>query len=207
MLSTNDGVFLRLTIGTGKRILHPAKIVRVHQGLFTASFDDHSIRPQPGQDATLFFSNRAGDFLQQAVRIDAVMQGDESPTVGFVAVGEPVSADTRQSYRVSTAFADVTADVGKEPDCPALDVSDTGLSVLCTAHVALGAIVRVRVRFGGDVFEGSAVVQSIEPMSQGWSRVGLHHAAAGAAGLSLKRGLESVTAGVQRRQLRRRASA
>ncbi len=207
MLSTDDGVFLRLTIGAGKRILHPAKIVRVDKGLFTASFDDPSIRPQAGQSATLYFSNLAGEFFQQPVRIDAVMQDEQSPTVGFVTVGDPVSAESRQSYRVSTALAGVTADVGKEPACPALDVSATGISVVCSGPVTLGAIIPVAVRFEGTGYSGSAVVQSIEPLSTGRSRVGLHHAAAGAEGMSLKRGLEAVTAGVQRRQLRRRASA
>lgn len=207
MLTSDDGVYLRLTVGTGKRILHPARIVRVDHGLFTASFEDPDIRPQPGQDATLYFSDHQGSFFQQPVRIDAVMHGEESPTIGFVAMGEPVSAETRQSYRVSTALAGVTADVGPVRGGLALDVSATGLSVVCNASVALGSRVPVTLRFEGATHTGEAVVQSIEPVGEGRVRIGLHHAAAGVAGMSLRRGLELVTSGVQRRQLCRRASA
>lgn len=207
MLTSDDGVFLRLSLGAGKRILHPARIVRVDHGLFTASFDDPDIRPQPGQDATLYFSDHQGAFLQQPVRIDAVMHSEERPTIGFVVTGEPVSAETRQSFRVSTALAGVTADVGSERGRQVLDVSATGLSVVCAGVVALGSRVPITLRFQGEAHAGEAVVQSIEPLSGGRSRVGLHHAAAGAAGMSLRSGLELVTSGVQRRQLRRRASA
>lgn len=199
------GVFLCLAKEGARRVLHPAVIGSAANGLYTAQFEDSSVAPQPGQNALVFFDRR-GEFTQQAIRIDAVIEGEGRPTLGFIPAGEPVSAESRQCFRVSTVLANIPAHIGDHPGA-LVDASASGFAIMSGASHAIGQTLSVSIDFAGERFEGMATVQSAEHLPAGSTRFGLHLATGAGAGRNLKTGLQRVTAEVQRIQLRRRAGA
>lgn len=241
MLAKGSGAFIRLSGGANaKRVLHSVTIVGYENGRYTAELRDPDGVPNAGQDAILYF-DRGADFVQVAVRIDAVVHaaplatpapspapkaapgaqpaakapakpgeqsveaGEAPPCVfGFVTVGEPVSAESRQCYRVSMAVSGLVVQVEGVP-CQLVDASATGFAVSCSKEPSVGQTVPVSISFEGKSYVGSATVQGAFALPSGKFRVGMHIVKGGAQG-SLSIGLQKITSAVQRAQLRRRAA-
>ncbi|MHC4129010.1 MAG: PilZ domain-containing protein [Planctomycetota bacterium] len=143
--------------------------------------------------------------MKQPARLDAVGQDDPTPVVGFQTTGEPVSAEGRERFRVSTVMADLTATVGAEAECKLLDVSTTGFAVEATQRYEIGQVVSVTLRYQDRQFSGKARIQSIRELELGRIRYGLHAVDDKASGGELRKGQQHITAAIEREQLRRRA--
>ncbi len=143
--------------------------------------------------------------MKQPARLDAVGQDDPTPVVGFQTTGEPVSAESRERFRVSTVMADLTAAVGAEAECKLLDVSTSGFAIEATQRYEVGQVVSVTLRYQGGEFSGKARVQSIRELDLGRIRYGLHAVEDRASGGELRKGQQYISAAVEREQLRRRA--
>ena len=145
--------------------------------------------------------------MKQAAKIEVGYSDEEDTTVEFVTVGEPVSAESRQQFRVSTVMTDLTATLGSETDCKLLNISAVGLAVFATAHHDIGSTVNASVCHEGKTFSGSVCVQSIRCMDKDQIRHGMHCVDGKGSNGSLESGLRKMTVAVQRQQLRRLASA
>ena len=86
-------------------------------------------------------------YYSQTARIVAVMQTGPAPTIGFQFTGEPVSAESREWFRVSTVMAGLTTDFGPEAGCPLLDVSSVGFAVEATQAYKVGDVVTATLRY------------------------------------------------------------
>jgi len=204
MLTTETGLFLRIPDESDERVLHPAKIVDVQDGIYTAQLEEADLPLTAGQTVLVYYEIEQ-KFMQQAARIDAVMQAEPEAIVGFETIGEPMSAEERQWYRVSTIMADLSAKIDSEESCPVQDVSTVGFAVLARERYLVGTVVTASVHHAGKHYTGSATVQSVREMGDGSIRYGLACAGDKQGGAELSSCLHTITMAIQRQQLRRRA--
>lgn len=204
MLQTGAGVFLQIPNGSDKRVLIPATITDVTESTYSVQLENDDTAFSPGQEVFLFFE-RKNEFMQQSARIDGVLAGAPKPLLGIQAVGEPVSAESRQCYRVSTVMAELTATVGGDEKCRLTDVSATGFSVVSRMQFDLGKTLPVTLRFEKVEFKGHACVQSGKETDAGEIRYGLHCVGNDKETKELAKGLQKISMAVQRQQLRRMA--
>ncbi|MHC4428160.1 MAG: PilZ domain-containing protein [Planctomycetota bacterium] len=202
MLASDTKVFLNIPRGSRMHLLHPALIKDAGKRGYTAELDEADVLLGPGQELFVYYYLRH-KFVKQAARVDAVMQNEPTLVVGFQTTGEPMPAETRESFRVSTVMADLTATVGAEDECRLLDVSNTGFAVEATQRYELGQVVSVTLRYQGRQFSGKARVQSIRELDLGKVRYGLHAVEDRASGGDVRKGQQHISAAVEREQLRR----
>ncbi|MCH7591409.1 MAG: hypothetical protein IH989_01335 [Planctomycetes bacterium] len=202
MLGIGDGFFFETSTQSTSRILRPAKILGVKHGGFTAGIEEANVSLAEGAEFLIYFEVR-GKFVKQAAKIEAVYDDDPNPTIELITVGEPMSAESRQHFRVSTVMLDLTATLGEQPNCKLLNVSAIGFSVLATAHYDKGSTVDASVCHDDKPYLGRVCVQSIRPMDKGQIRYGLHCVDESGTDCNLRDGLHQMTMAIQRRQLRR----
>ncbi len=202
MLGIGDGFFIETSTQSTARILHPARILGTKDGGFTAEIEEANVSLAEGAEFLVYFEVK-GEFVKQAAKIEAVYDEEPNPTIEFITVGDPVSAESRQHFRVSTVMLELTATLGEHADCKLLNVSAVGFSVLTTAQYDIGSTISASVCQEGETHSGTVCVQSIRLMDKGQIRYGLHCVDSNGSGGTLEIGLRQMTATVQRQQLRR----
>ena len=202
MLASETKVFLSLPHESQRRILHPATVKEASKRGYTAELEESDVALQAGQDLFGYYELKR-KFVKQPARIDAVMQTAPMLVIGFQITGEPMSAESREWFRVSTVMANLTASVGAEPECRLLDVSTAGFAVEAATRYEIGQIVPVTLRYENGQFSGEARIQSIREMEKGRFRYGLHAVEEKASGGDLRKGQQHISAAIEREQLRR----
>lgn len=197
----NDSVFLRLPTEAQSRILHHTTLLDNSETTLSVRPDSDTLILEPGAEILIYYDSKR-EFMQQSAKVEALLDDEAGTVVGIEPFGEPVSAESRECYRVSTVLANLKAGVGDEINCPLTDVSVTGFSVHARTSHANGASLRVSLRHEGKNFSGLAVVQSICTYDDGSIRYGLRcvdeHG-------ELSKGLKKISMAVQRQQLKRLA--
>lgn len=197
----NDSVFLRLPTEAQSRILHHSTLLEVGQTTLSVRPDSDTLTLDPGAEILIYYDSKR-ELMQHSAKVGALLDDDAGTVVGIELFGEPVSAESRECYRVSTVLANLKAGVGDETGCPLTDVSVTGFSVLARTSHANGASLRVSLHHEGEDFAGLAVVQSIRSYDDGSIRYGMRcvdeHG-------DLANGLKKISMAVQRQQLKRLA--
>ncbi len=211
MLSIDTNVFIQIPKPGSQRILHPGRVVAVQEQTFTVEVEAEDVLLEAGQGILVFYEVR-GEFNQQPARIEAIMQSEsddqDKTIIGFETVGQPVCAETRECYRVSTVTTDLKVKIGTDGGSyPLLDVSVTGLSFLSPDPFNVGQIVPVELAYGGEQFEGEACVQSTRAVRGDRARYGLRPVVEKNTSSNLTRGLQKISMAVQREHLRRLAGA
>lgn len=204
MVGIGSGFFVQLPGNSKRRILHPAKLVGVKADVYTAEVEESELFIESGQEILVYYE-RSREFMQQAARIDTVDEADPNLIITLTTSGEPVSAESRQHYRVSAIMLGLSAQFGPESCCAVLDVSATGFSVIAAEQYSIGTLVNTSIEHEGQTCIGNVSVQSIRPLDKGWIRYGLHCADAKKSGDNLAKGLQQLSIKVQREQLRRLA--
>jgi hypothetical protein len=206
MLTSETKMFFSIPSESRKLILHPATVREATESGHTAELEESNVPFEAGQDLFVYYERRR-KFTKQAARIDAVMQNDPTLVVGFQLTGEPVSAESREWFRVSTVMSGLAADFGPETGCPLLDVSSVGFAVEATQTYKIGDVVTATLRFQDKQFSGKARVQSIRELDGGRFRYGIHSIEDKASGGDLRKGQQHISAAVEREQLRRLAGS
>ncbi len=200
MLSMDGGFFVQIPNGS-KRILHPATIVGTEDETHTAELEENDLPIGDGQEVLIFYDFRR-EFMQQPARIRRVTH-DPKLVIEFETTGEPVSAESRQYYRVSAVMTGLTATLGSENACPLLDVSRTGFSVVARQSYDLGSFVNAALRYENHQYRDRVCVQSIRDLSRGRIRYGLHCVGKNRHAGGTPRGLHQISVSLEREQLRR----
>jgi hypothetical protein len=130
------------------------------------------------------------------------MGGDAG--VAFKLVGEAVSAEQRQLYRVSVPLADIRARVGTELNCHVVDISPEGFAAITRQQYVIGATVQIHFIYQGETVLAQARVQTARPTNDGRYRYGFF---IGDRISPARRALSQISMAVQRQQLRRLAGA
>lgn len=182
-----------------ERVLVHAQVESVAEDVATARFERHFDALEVDVETLVFYSPKR-EFLQQPARIVETVEDDEGFLVGFETTGDAVSAESREHYRVGTAEVEIDASVGGEGTCDVQDLSATGFAAVAHNAYSLGASLDVEVRYEAQICRGSATVQSIRELGQGY-RYGLVSKDAG--GGAFQQGLGEISLAVQREKLRR----
>ncbi len=201
MLKTESNIFFKIPDESKEIALHRAKILTVKENLYTAELEEDGLALEGGMDLFIYFEMDR-QFMRQAARIGSVVESEQKTLVEFETIGDPDSAENRQTLRFSTVGADLTATFGSEKKCQVVDISPTGLAVYATKSHEIGSQVDVILHFEGEEFQGTVnIMAAIERKSE--IRYGVHCVDETKSGSSLKNGLGKITMAVQRQQLAR----
>ncbi|MFK7895943.1 MAG: PilZ domain-containing protein [Myxococcota bacterium] len=169
----------------------------------------------------LFYFNGKREFLQQVGRIEEVVEpsGDaavseeesaeesalngDAITFTIVPVGDAISAESRQNYRVSTLAANLEARVGTEQGVPVQDLSATGFAVVASESYDLGQAVEVGIKHNDEECHGTAVIQSVREFGPGRIRYGMRAIEGDPHTSVFLATLQRISLAVQREQLQR----
>lgn len=206
MVGIGEGLFLHIPSGSPERVLRPAKVVGVKGGTYVAEVEDPELVLEAGQEVLVCYE-KDRHFTQQPARVESVIDTEPSLVISFLTTGQPVSAENRECYRVSTVMSDLFADLGPEKGCRLLNVSLTGFSVIAAGTYGIGEALDVKLHYEGETFAGKACIQSIKDLSRGRRRFGLLGLFDRQSGRDLQNGLRRMTVNVQREQLRHLAGA
>ncbi|MHC4826979.1 MAG: hypothetical protein ACYTEY_10510, partial [Planctomycetota bacterium] len=146
MLASESRIFFNLPSESKERVLHPATVREPGEAGYTAEIEEPDVALEAGQDIFIYYEIER-KFVKQAARIDAVMQTNPTLVVGFETTGEPVAAESREWFRVSTVVANLTVDFGSKTGCPLLDVSSVGFAVESAERFEVGQVVPATLRF------------------------------------------------------------
>src|SRR5438128_373659 len=109
MLPVGSPMYLLVPAESNERVLHPGNVIENADGRFVLEFES-AVAPPAGSDADIFFE-RAGRFFQQGVTVVELRAPEQSPTrqqAVFQPIGQPVSAESRNSFRVCVVTLDLT---------------------------------------------------------------------------------------------------
>ena len=188
MLNLEQDVFLQ-PASKSRRLLHPGKVVRIrHQSLTVileenlASSDitgDDGLCLKRDQKIFIYF-NRQRNFLKQAARIVDVSetateseQDESNNCVRLETEGEPVPAENRESYRVSTVHAELTATFGEIAECALVDISAKGFAVISPQKYTVGQLVTAAPHYEDFQSVGKVCIQSAQALKDGRFRYGV----------------------------------
>jgi len=203
MPSKDDTIFVRFPNESTNRILHPVKITETAgSGQYTVQPEDLELPLEADQELLIYFEKNR-KFMQQPASVEALLEGEEGKVASLKAVGEPVSAESRQCYRVSTILSKLTTTFDGVDGCSLRDVSVTGFSVLSKKSYKNGQIVDAELRFEGKKYTGQTSIQSVTPMEDGMTRYGVNCVKAASSPTSLTKGVQQISMAVQRQQLNR----
>jgi hypothetical protein len=163
---------------------------------------DDAVEVVSATEAFLHFEAKR-KFWQQAVLVAASEPGRPG-VVGLQFQGTPVSAESRQAFRVSCLGANIKAKVGDEAACDVVDLSVTGLAFYSQSHYHVGHRLRVLLVYDGKEYKGFVTVQSTRPLPAKLFRYGAH--CTDGAHDNLAKSLAALSLAVQSEQLRRLAS-
>ena len=206
MVGIGDGLFIHIPSGSPERVLRPAKVVGVKGGTYIAEFEDPELVLEAGQDVLVCYE-KDRHFTQQPARVASVLDTEPRLVISFLTTGQPVSAESRECYRVSTVMSDLFVDLGSEKGCRLLDVSHAGFSIIAAGTYGIGEVLDVRLHYEGETFAGKACIQSMRDLSRGRRRFGLLALFDKQSGRDLQNGLRRMTVSIQRKQLRHLAGA
>ena len=203
MLNTVPGTafYLQIPDESEKRILYPATVQEWNENGYTAGWQKVYNAPEIGQEVLIYYEIES-EFVKQGARIKMVSKTDSTTGFRFELTGDPVPAEHRQCYRVSTVMAEVSATFGAEENCPVLDVSATGFAVVASRRYWTATVVDATVRYAGIAYSGKGRIESVRELEPGRIRFGVHCISDTETGGTLGAGLEKMCASVQRQHLR-----
>ena len=204
MLKTapETGFYFQILDESEERILYPATVQEWNANRYTAGLQNNDPAPEPGQDVLIYYEIER-EFMKQRARIELVSKTEFTAAIRFELRGDPVSAERRQCYRVSTVLAEVSATLGTEENCPVHDISATGFAVVASNHYRPGIVVNATVHYVGITSIGKGRIESVKELQSGLRRFGVHCISDKETGGTLQTGLQRIYASVQRCHLRR----
>ncbi|HEX4054591.1 MAG TPA: PilZ domain-containing protein [Tepidisphaeraceae bacterium] len=197
MLAVGNAVFLLIPCPSKRRILHPGIVIESDSTSFVAEFE-YPVAPAVDSDVNAYCEVN-GKFFQQGARATEIRTGP-SCVIVFRRTSEPVSAESRQTYRVSLVAADFIARVGKETQCQVLDISPEGFSAITSKKLDLGSVVQIKVSGEDQTFEAPARVQTVHERSDGKFRYGFLVAR---KNIAARKTMQLLSVTMQRLQLKR----
>lgn len=220
----NDVLFQEPTMST--RRLRRSVVIAADEETISVRFVGEPFAFEVDQEVLMYFNGRR-EFMQQIARVTQIHAHDasggsasdteaaraesaregsetnEGPVFVLEPVGEPISAEARQTYRVSTISARIEARVGSETGLPVQDLSATGFAVLADEIYLVGQTVDVSIRHGEESCAGKAAIQSFRELESGRLRYGLRAIAEDPRAREFLSTLQRISLAVQREQLQR----
>lgn len=213
----NDVLFQEPTVTT--RRLRRSVVVAVGEDSVSVRFVGEPFAFAVDQDVLMYFTGKR-EFMQQIGKIREIevpaasadastsaSAAKEGPVFVIEPVGDPISAEARQHYRVSTISAGIAARMGQEGDLQVQDLSATGFAVLADQQYALGQVVQVSISHGDEACHGLVSIQSVRELESGRLRYGLRAIEKDPHAKDFVATLQRISLAVQREQLQRSGAA
>ncbi len=198
-------IYVQFPGNAGKRLLHPCTVTQVSgSDTLTVLPEDQTLTFSTEQEFLVYFEIQRR-FMQQPAKVEALLDIDSGTVVALKTIGDPVSAESRQCYRVSTVISDLFTTFDGLERCSLRDVSVTGFAVTSPKRYKIGQIIDAELRFEGKHYTGQTSVQSVCTMLDGQTRYGVNCIKAAAGPKTLIKGMQSISMAVQRQQLSRLA--
>ena len=201
MLAVGNAVHLLIPSTSKKRILYPGQVIESDPIRFVAKFED-PIAPPVDSDVNAFCEVN-GKFFQQGAVVTEIRPGQEN-VIAFRRNGEPVSAESRQTYRVTVVSEGFTVRLDKLRGCSVVDISPEGFAAVVTDRLNLGSVMKIKLNCDDKTVESSARVQSVKDLPNGQFRHGL---LVPRGNISARNELQKISADMQRLQLKRLRSS
>ncbi len=203
-MKTDMDIFLRTP---EHEHLYPGKVSATTDKGYNAVFEGRAFSLEDGAEVLVFYEiNRR--FMQQPVRVLSVVEEKKSDgaariTLELETTGDPVSAESRECYRVSCYSANVKAQLGEDPEmCEVLDVSATGFAIFSDAEYTAGQTLQATLYHNGTPVHGTAVVQSYRAFGKK-NRYGFRVVDDERLKATLKKDLNRINLAIQREQAAR----
>ena len=167
-------LFVQLPLASSERVLNPGRCLEFSaDDSVKGAFDDPSLPIEDGAELIVYFT-RNQEFHKQPGKVVTASHEGEELILELELLGEPVSADSREHFRVSAYRENVVASLPDEPACDVVDVSASGLAIYSGVERTPGKIVAVTIDCEGDKATGRAAVQSVLCLGEGRYRYGFH---------------------------------
>lgn len=212
MLTQGDLIYLQKPVQSQQRVLIPVDVIANEQD--HVIIETSQVFDWLGDDGqVLVYYDKRRDFVKQSATMEVqIHELDDQQVDGIMRysiglLGEPVSAESRQCFRVSTVISGRTVVFEDEGEVPLVDVSATGYAVIATKPRNIGEMIRTTFIHEGREFSGTACVQSICQLDHERVRYGMYCVEKRQPGNNLNQGLLTISMAVQREQLRRLSRA
>lgn len=202
MLKEGSPVYLGLDYPSSDRVLHAGIIAAIAQDRWTIEFEDSKLPIKTGDGLLIYYHDIQG-FVQQLVKIEEQSKKGSRLRVVMKLIGDVVSAETRQEYRVSAIDTGLTATLGIEANCAVQDISISGVGLVSGRKYSIGQTLDVTLHFEDEDFSGQAVVHCIRQLDGNRTRYGFRGAFDAKGEDPLRTGLMRMIMWIHRQHLRR----
>lgn len=202
MFKTGFEFYLQLPSSGDERLLHPAIVEESSSEQTQVLMTEENLELDLDLGIILYYELQHG-FVQQPARIIVLERDDSTDVVTVVTTGDPISADTRECYRVTAISADADARVGSSEPCGLRDVSATGFAIVSSEVFSVGESLPVVLRFEDSEYTGTGCIQSTRELGRNRTRYGVLCSEDDSGGALLD-GLNRISLLIQRSQLSRR---
>jgi len=202
MKKPGDDVLLHLPSDLDERVLHRALIIEWRDDGATLSTSAVELPIEEGNELLVYYTAHNA-FVQQPILINSAEIEGKQLVIDYTTQGDPISAENRENFRVTTITAQIKVLINGEDSCIACDLSETGFAALSQQTYKLGEVVTVTLERDDESYSGSACVQAVRSEQLLRSRYGFRLLPTSDPKDTLDRGLNELTQNVQREQLRR----
>ncbi len=202
VLKEGNRVFLQFDSPSRGRVLQPGIVDEIRDLDWTLAFETRHHAVKIGEEKLVYY-NRARDFVQQPVLVEAQSSDGPPFVLTLKSIGDTVSVGTREEDRVSTSGTGLAAILEDEGGCLIQDVSLSGLAVISTRKYHAGRCLEIAIRYGDEEYVGQVEVEDAYPLDSVETRYGLLGVFDTAEGRIFKNGLTRVTLEIQQQHLKR----
>ncbi len=172
MLKEGSSVYLGLDDPSGGRVLRPGIIAAIAKDRCTIGFENSELSIKTG-DERLIYYHEFQEFVQRRVRVEEQSETGPLSRVVMKFIGDAISADTRQEYRVSAINAGLTATLDTEESCTIQEISRSGLGLVSDRKYTIGQILNVTLHFVGEDYSGQMVIEWLRQLDGDRNQYGL----------------------------------
>lgn len=202
MLTPNSPCYLTFFQNGTTRVLSPGKVTETYDNTASVQFPQKLDLKAGGK--TTFYANWRGKFYSQSVTVKNVTANGGNSNLAIETNGDPVLCSEEENFRVSTISHDVRMTVEKQMNCQLADIGEDGLSVITQQPLQTGGKVTINLTVDGIYAQGQLTVTGQQKLPDGQTAFTLE---VGGKKNPLHKSLESVSATLQRRTLRKLAAA
>ena len=202
MLKEGSPVYLERDDPSGGRVLRPGSIAAIAQDRCTIRFENSELSIKIG-DGCLIYYHEFQKFVQRRVRVEEQSETGPHSRVVMKFIGDAVSADTRQHYRVSAINAGLTVTLDTEGGCTIQEISMSGIGLVSDRKYSIGQILNVTLHFEVEDYDGQMVIEWTRKLDGDRAQYGLRGLFDAKGRDMLRIGLMRFTRAVHRQNLQR----
>ncbi len=206
MLKEGSPVYLEVDDPSGGRVLRPGIIAAIAQDRCTIGFTNSELSIKTGGGCLIYY-HEFQEFVQRRVEVEEQSETGPLSRVVMKFIGDAVSADTRQEYRVSAINAGLTVTLDSEEGCTIQEISMSGLGLVSNRKYSIGQILNVTLHFVGEDFSGQMVIEWLRQLDGDRNQYGLRGLLGAKGSDTLQIGLMRFTREVHRQNLQRVSGA